>query len=276
MEEYYFRAFSGVVKGSLELMPMGRTLVESLGGPEDLWKRASYRLGRYAEGLKVIKILRDYLNFNLEGKAILDLACGFGGHAAAFCTTRTFCIGADFINHGYNDLQRALNAGPSQSMLRFVIADMNSLPFKARTFDLIFSNDGAEHVPNLSGFLRGLGECLKENGILLIRVPVALKEVRKDSHYALPFVSLLPARLKPFVAEKIFHRGYPWKLHQTFNIFSRIKFLCSKHNMNAIPLILKETRKYKLVERLPFKRIWIRLLEEIYWDWIIIRKGIPN
>jgi SAM-dependent methyltransferase len=272
VEKEVFVSFKRVIEDFVEFMPSGRKVVKSPGSDEELLMRESYRLFRYIEGLKLIAFIEEGLGIHLEGKMVGDFACGFGGLVAALSTRDVCCTGCDFIDYNFGELGRALNATSCQSSANFVVADMKLLPFKNGSFDAIFVNQGIEHLPNLQRFFTAIHRLLNANGVAVLGLIVGMKEIKSDSYYGLPFVSMLPARLRTVIGERIFGRKYPWRVHQTFWCFSLIKAACSNQGLKAVPIVFEETRKLRLIQKLPFKTFWLGLLKEFYWDITLIQK----
>lgn len=54
---------------------------------------------------------------------------------------------------------------------RFIATDTEKLPFKDESFDLIFSKDTLEHIPNYLSALDEIERCLKKGGMLILNIP---------------------------------------------------------------------------------------------------------
>jgi len=157
------------------MMPEGRQLIEKPSADRDYDARENYRLGRFFDGLKVVDIIKSNYT-DLTNKSILDIACGFGGQISAFLASGAFVVGTDFIDYNFHTLQTTLNNGPSSSVA-FVISDMNFLPFKKESFDLIYSNAGIEHLTDfqLKSFLSLIRGMMKKDGLAFLSFSVALQ-----------------------------------------------------------------------------------------------------
>lgn len=270
VEEQYFHLFSKVIREKLDYKPSGREFIEERGNKAEINGREEYRLGRFGQGLRIVEMVEKRF-FKLDGKAVLDICCGFGGHISAIMSREVFCVGCDFVDYNYRKLKNALNNGPSKSSVHFLISDMNFLPLKYKIFDFIFSNGGLEHLPKLDDFLCKVGKILRRDGVAIFGFPVAIKCVLKDPHYKLPFISILPAKFRSLIAEKIFKKKYPWRVFQTFVTFSSFARSCSRQGLSAKPIISDYSRKYQLVQRMPFKGLWLKLIKEFCWDWAVIQ-----
>jgi cyclopropane fatty-acyl-phospholipid synthase-like methyltransferase len=95
------------------------------------------------------------------GARILDAPCGSGALAAALAERGFAAVGADL------DTEAATILGPAFSKVNL----NDSLPWKERTFDAVFSTEGIEHLENHFSFLREVCRILKPGGILLLTTP---------------------------------------------------------------------------------------------------------
>jgi SAM-dependent methyltransferase len=95
------------------------------------------------------------------GARILDAPCGSGALAAALAERGFAAVGADL------DTEAAAILGPAFSKVNL----NDSLPWKERTFDAVFSTEGIEHLENRFSFLREVCRILKPGGILLLTTP---------------------------------------------------------------------------------------------------------
>ena len=93
--------------------------------------------------------------------AIVDAPCGEGTLAAAFREAGFRVLGLDIERHAQALLGEA-----------FQVADLNArLPLAGRSFDLVVSVEGIEHLENPHLFLREAGRVLKDNGWLIVTTP---------------------------------------------------------------------------------------------------------
>jgi SAM-dependent methyltransferase len=272
--ERRFQVFSAAIEQALDFMP-GTSGFEAAPAmsPAERTGRWSYRTGRFNECLRLLREL-DVVGFDLKRRRILDIGCGFGGHVAAFSMLDAYCVGLDLLDYDFRAIKAALTRDRLQSNVDFVVSDANALPFRARSFDLILSNKLLEHLTDeqIQSFLRTVRNLLDETGMAIIRVPVALRGIRNDPHYSLPLVSLLPARVKRFVSERMAGRKYPWSVHQTFLHPGKLRRLCTQESLSLQTRLFQTGRLYKLVSQLPLGRLWIGCLELICWDYIVISR----
>lgn len=96
-----------------------------------------------------------------DGERALDLAAGTGDIAFALAARGAHTIGLD-ITHRM--LQLAVSKSTSAT---FITGDMTSLPFTARSFDLITTGYGLRNVPDLDTAIDEIARVLKPGGRLL-------------------------------------------------------------------------------------------------------------
>ena len=139
---------------------------------------------------------------------ILDVGCGIGG-STLYLADR-FKAQATGITLSPVQAQRAIEraqaAGLSEKT-QFRVADALEMPFEANTFDLVWSLESGEHMPNKIKFLQECYRVLKPGGTLIMATwchrPVGgeageltdeeryhLAEIYRV--YALPYVISLP------------------------------------------------------------------------------------
>jgi len=163
---------------------------------------------RFSQSLQFLKDLGSSV-LPLTGKKVLDVGSGVGGAALAFaCFGAQVCaidvddvylgVARDFLAYGK---ERLKSRGVSIENICPVKMSAESLAFSDSSFDLVFCSDVFEHIPCPIRALKEVNRVLKKNGILLIRQGFALNPdfLRRDPHYGLPLVTLLPRLFRYFV-----------------------------------------------------------------------------
>lgn len=95
---------------------------------------------------------------------ILDLGCGLGRITGAIGPYCSFVIGIDI---SYKSLLHAKQFYPESPFLR---SNIDQIPLKNKSFDLITAVTSLEHCYNKHGALAQIGELLKNNGQVYIEV----------------------------------------------------------------------------------------------------------
>lgn len=109
----------------------------------------------------------------VEGKRVLDIACGTGyGIGLLQQTARSVC-GVDVDKEAAAQARR--ECGENSAV---ILGDGLRLPFEDASFDVVTSFETIEHINDRPGFLRELGRILTAEGSLLISTP--------NAHYTRP------------------------------------------------------------------------------------------
>lgn len=114
------------------------------------------------------------------------------------------------------------------SKASLVIADAQFLPFKEKLFDLVSLFSVIEHITNQELALKEAWRVLKSRGKLIIQIPN--KFFPLELHSGLPFVFLLPLRIKGFVLRRI---GYQWLTRINTPSEKELKRVCTHIIPNA-------------------------------------------
>lgn len=99
----------------------------------------------------------------LENGLVLDAGCGTGHNM------RFLAEGGDYI--GVDVSEQALNFCQHNGHKTLVRANLDCLPFKDDSFDLVFALDVIEHTQNPWSVIRQLRRVLKKDGRIIITVP---------------------------------------------------------------------------------------------------------
>lgn len=110
----------------------------------------------------ILRLLR-YTKISPIGKNILDIGCGSGTLVKVLKDKYGRNIKATGI-----DISRL---GNSEKYLHFIQGSAMNLPFKDKSFDLIFITDVLEHITKPRLALKEARRVLKDGGVLIIRTP---------------------------------------------------------------------------------------------------------
>jgi demethylmenaquinone methyltransferase / 2-methoxy-6-polyprenyl-1,4-benzoquinol methylase len=104
----------------------------------------------------------------LEGRRVLDLACGTGDIAFGAAARGAEVTGLD-VTHRMIELA-AGKAGPRSAAgrrVRFLVGDMMALPFPDASFDVVTTGYGLRNVPVIEGAVGEIARVLRPGGVFL-------------------------------------------------------------------------------------------------------------
>lgn len=104
----------------------------------------------------------------IEGKSVLDIACGTGYGIGLMCDEAALICGVDVDPDAV--IQARRDCAKNSAVL---LGDGLSLPFADGCFRVITSFETIEHLDNRSGFLCELDRVLSRDGVLLLSTPNA-------------------------------------------------------------------------------------------------------
>lgn len=135
------------------------------------WYERSFRenaLQRFWHSRRIFAVRK--LSEKISGE-LLDI-----GSADGFLTNEIFkvteakkIIGIDFLE---SSVKYAKEKYRDQSKLTFMVADAHNLPFETSQFDAVYCLEVLEHTQNPVAVLGEIHRVLKENGVVIILVPV--------------------------------------------------------------------------------------------------------
>lgn len=139
-----------------------------------------------------------------EAQQILDVGCGIGG--SSLYLAEKFNAAATGITLSPVQANRAAErARVSNINAQFQVADALNMPFADNSFDLVWSLESGEHMPDKAKFLEECTRVLKPDGIFLMatwchrpidKVPLTVDDRKRLAEiyrvYYLPYVISLP------------------------------------------------------------------------------------
>jgi ubiquinone/menaquinone biosynthesis C-methylase UbiE len=106
-----------------------------------------------------------YMESIIRGKKVLDAGCGRGDKMCYFSGSSEELIGVDV---DIDALQLGRKKDDSQA---YIGADVQGLPFKDNSFDVVYSTWVVEHLKEPKLFIQEVNRVLKKDGILILWVP---------------------------------------------------------------------------------------------------------
>lgn len=124
-----------------------------------------YALWEYLRSAKVIAAL-ERAGVVLRGH-VLDAGCGSGGTALSLAEETSFAVGLD-LDARFRGSGTRLLAERGIQNAGFVQGNAETLPFRERSFDVVFSHSVIEHVASATRYLAECRRVLKPGGILYL------------------------------------------------------------------------------------------------------------
>jgi len=175
-------------------------------------KISSVRFLKRKIGAYEYPFYRDFLEicfrkFSKAGCLVLDAGCGKGPFLKRL--RKDVCgVGIDIERAGIKEAKKG-----KESKRRFLVrGDLQNLPFKTETFDIIFCQDVLEHVKEGKKAINEMAFVLKKNGVILISTSNLLNP-------AFLLDTLLPNKVCAKIIKKLggpehyerTRRFFPWK-----------------------------------------------------------------
>ena len=131
---------------------------------------AAYALWEWETGRRVFE--KQFGRGRLEGRTVLDAACGPGGKTAWYAETGAKrVIGVD-LDPAYLARAASFSAARGvQGRTRFVAADAGRLPLRDASIDAVTANDAVEHFSDPAAVLSELARVTRPGGRLFVTFP---------------------------------------------------------------------------------------------------------
>jgi 2-polyprenyl-3-methyl-5-hydroxy-6-metoxy-1,4-benzoquinol methylase len=203
----------------------------------------------------------------LAGRDVLDVACGWGGHAIAFTGRGARVTGSDLFDYAFPALREF--ATSQRVPLRLLRADCLRLPFPDASFDVVLALELIEHIPALPPFAAEVARVLRPGGAVLLSTPARLRSlVEGEPHFNLRGITWLPMTLQRLVATRLFGREYPYPITHQFLTAGSILAPFQAHGITGAPRVTG-----RMAERIGPLR---GLAAQFFWSFIVMRKSGGN
>jgi 2-polyprenyl-3-methyl-5-hydroxy-6-metoxy-1,4-benzoquinol methylase len=117
------------------------------------------------------KLVLEYL-VSVEGKRVLEVACGRGGFAKLLASRGAVMFGADFSETALRIAQSKVPANRERAVhIGLAQADAQQLPYADESFDIVVSCETIEHLPDPGSALKELARVCRTGGLLYLTTP---------------------------------------------------------------------------------------------------------
>jgi ubiquinone/menaquinone biosynthesis C-methylase UbiE len=118
------------------------------------------------------KLVIEYLP-SVEGRRVLEMACGRGGFSRLLAARGARMFGADFSSTALQIARGKSGYAEAQPGIRLELtqADAQNLPYASNSFDMIVSCETIEHLPDPSVALREMARVARPGGLLFLTTP---------------------------------------------------------------------------------------------------------
>jgi ubiquinone/menaquinone biosynthesis C-methylase UbiE len=138
----------------------------------DHWHQQIFSSGETPDqGSPWYQLVLQYLE-PLQGKRILEIACGRGGFATVLKSRGAAVFGADFSATALRIAQqKVFNTVSRGTSVVFLQADAQNLPFMNSSFDVVISCETIEHLTDPFLALREMARVCRPGGTLYLTTP---------------------------------------------------------------------------------------------------------
>jgi ubiquinone/menaquinone biosynthesis C-methylase UbiE len=117
------------------------------------------------------KLVLEFL-LSVQGKRILEVACGRGGFSRLLASKGAVVCGADFSESAIKIAKEKLLRYPDLAdRVTYMQADAQNLPLDQESFDIVISCETIEHVPDQRAAVREMYRVCKPGGMLYLTTP---------------------------------------------------------------------------------------------------------
>lgn len=166
-----------------------------------------YELGGVLRGQAIVDSVHAYERLN--SALVLDAGCGYGGTSIAFSLAGSRVIGVDLDPERLEGATiRACQDHHIVSLL-LVQSALERLPFGGALFDVVVCADLLEHVQSQKQAIAEISRVLKPGGVAFVSFPnyLSLGNLRRDPHYGLSGVSILPRSVAAWYVVRVRRRS---------------------------------------------------------------------
>jgi len=118
---------------------------------------------------KILQVITQLFNHQLKGKKILELGAGSGSDIVYLAAKGADAYGLDFSAKSLESIKYW--AKKKKTKVTTIKGDIQKLPFRVNSFDLVYSVGLMEHFPETTALLKKQLKIVKPSGYLIVDVP---------------------------------------------------------------------------------------------------------
>jgi len=184
--------FEAITRSSFDATGLSRELAEG---------RLAFALSRYDEGERTVALLeREYPDLMARPSlTVLDLGSGNGGMLFPFAG-RARLVALDVY------IDRELLAFRRAAAIRILhlMGEASRIPLASGSVDVVLMAETLEHLAEPRRAGKEIARILTPGGVCLVSTPPRLKfALKRDPHFSIPGLALLPDALQRFVARRL-------------------------------------------------------------------------
>ncbi len=222
----------------------------------------------FRRGLRLARELEALVG-PLGGKRLLEIGTACAGDLAALHALGVSCVGTDHVVMNFPDLRRRLGDPRDFSFVR--CSCMRRWPFADASFDLLLCMEVIEFIEDLDAFFSEACRVLCPGGVGILTTPAGVRLLRHDPIYRLPFVGILPNRLRCWIAERICGRGTDWRpSRHSLRWAGSLQRYVRRHGRQVVGMKFSDSPIMARVRRWPAGGLLRRIIREVDFDYLLL------
>lgn len=166
---------------------------------------------------KILEVVYKEGRFN-ENMIVLDVGCGVGAEAISISKKGSFLVGLDISITKIMVAKRNRDILGQTNRVNFIIGDINYLPLKPQSIDVIVSFAVFQHLHNLGNALHEIARSLSPSGKTIIQIP---NKLSPWYYLVRPILSKFLHRYKrKWIIDRKLHRYYLAKLFRNVGLLN--------------------------------------------------------
>lgn len=235
----------------------------------DRAEKLAWRLSCFDSGLRLVNYIEER-HFPVAQRQVLDVACGWGGHAIAFAAKGAEVYAADINDHSFSALNRFSQSPELQ--YHCLRANCEELPFSDGMSDVIIGLELVEHIVSVEKFAQEVARVLRPGGICIITTPAKFRCIYEgEPHYGVRGLAIFPFFLQGLLATRVLRRSYPFPITRQYTFATSVM-----RPFVSRGLIGNSVLTERLGQLLPNSPILLKLARQLLWNLVIFTKPVDK